>query len=378
MKTPESKRVAVLRSNPSDFAFWKVLMALRNRYGVDCYIWDRRGDYDQIALDENIRFRRFRVQAGFYNVGTFLKLLLFELWLFIRLLFARVNYIHSIDLDTGLIGFFVAKLRGKPFIYQCLDPYYLNLPPQWPKFLGKWAKKMETRLISAADLFIITDRLRLSQHEGANPKRVAEFANVPSAVVSDLEEQSNGEFVVGYIGALVEGRNLMTIIDALGELEQEGIRLVVGGYGPLDEVIAEACRKYKNIDYMGWIPLSRHNQEVLNLESSFDAFIYTNDPDNDGQKWVSPNKLFESMALGKPIVVSEGTLVAERVSSVGNGIMVKYGSKKELQSAILRLKNGPGLVREMGEKGKNEYTQNWTWEIMEKRLLDAYRELGAF
>ena len=35
------------------------------------------------------------------------------------------------------------------------------------------------------------------------------------------------------------------------------------------------------------------------------------DPDHAGYRWVSPNKVFESMALGRPIIVAERTLAAE-------------------------------------------------------------------
>jgi hypothetical protein len=31
----------------------------------------------------------------------------------------------------------------------------------------------------------------------------------------------------------------------------------------------------------------------------------------------------------------------------------------------------------MGKRGKNEFYKSWTWEIMEKRLLDAYYDIGV-
>jgi hypothetical protein len=78
-----------------------------------------------------------------------------------------VDFIHAIDLDTGFVGLITAKLLGKPFVYQCLDPYYTVLPRKWPKFLAGIAKSLENFVITHADLFIITDLLRLPQHEGA-------------------------------------------------------------------------------------------------------------------------------------------------------------------------------------------------------------------
>jgi len=350
-----------------------VLTALLTRYEVDCYLWDRQGDYKPVIQHPNLRYHRCTVRAGYYSVGTLFKLVLFELWLCFKLLFADVQAIHALELDTGFIGLCVARVRRLRLVYHCLDPYYSHLPLRWPRFLGEWAKRLENLVISASDLFVITDRLRTPQHAGAHPARVVEFPNVPYLDVSGLQKPPSDDFVVGYIGTLMEGRNLLTIVDAVGALADHGIRLVIGGYGQLEQAIAERARHYRNVTYTGWLPYP----EVLKLESTFDLFVYTIDPRRASQRWASPNKLFESMALGRPMIVAEGTLAAERVSAIGNGVIVTYGSQDELTRAILQLKNDATRVGEMGQKGRREFDSNWRWEIMAQRLLDAYGDLPA-
>jgi glycosyltransferase involved in cell wall biosynthesis len=369
------KRVALLRSNPKDFAYGRILITLSKQYAIDCFLWDRQGDHSPFIHNENIKYHKCGLKGGFYDFSTLAKVLLFDLWLFWKLIFAKVQYIHAIDLDTGVVGLLVSKIKRKPFIYHCLDPYYANLPSRWPSFLGTCAKWLENTVISRADLFVITDKLRIAQHAGANPKRMLEFANVPT--FADREFQQNGrkdgeKFVVGYIGSLIEGRNLVEIVETVGELKDSGIGMVIGGFGPLEEEIARRAKSRKNISYVGWIPYT----DVLKMEKSFHVFLYTTDPGSESQKWVSPAKLFESMALGKPIIVSKDTLAAQRVASIGNGISVEYGSKSALRDAILELKNDPGKTQQLGRSGKKEFERAWTHEIMEKRLLDAYRNLN--
>jgi glycosyltransferase involved in cell wall biosynthesis len=368
------KRVALLRSNPKDFAYGRVAITLSKQYAVDCFLWDRQGDHAPFIHNENIKYQKCKLKGGFYDFRTLLKVLFFDLWLFWKLIFTSAQYIHAIDLDTGVVGLLVSKIKRKPFIYHCLDPYYANLPAGWPSFLGKGAKWIENIVISKSDLFIITDKLRIVQHAGANPTRVLEFANVPPVLEPEPQQdgRENGvDFVVGYIGSLIEGRNLVDIVETVGELQESGIRMVIGGFGPLEEEITKRARIRNNVSYVGWIPYA----EVLRTENSFDVFIYTTDPVSESQKWVSPAKLFESMALGKPIVVSKDTLAAQRVALIGNGIAVEYGSKAALRDAILELKNDPGMTRQMGRRGKQEFERAWTYEIMEERLLEAYREL---
>jgi glycosyltransferase involved in cell wall biosynthesis len=126
-----------------------------------------------------------------------------------------------------------------------------------------------------------------------------------------------------------------------------------------------------NVRFLAWVPA----EELYPLERSFDCFVYVTDRESPAYRWVSPNKLFESMALGRPIIVGEGTLSAERAAAAGSGIAVPYGDRSALKSAILKLKNSPELARQMGEKGRLEFERSWRPEVMEERLLGAYGEL---
>lgn len=366
MKTPT---IAVLRSNPKDAALSRLVKNLSRIAEVDCYLWDRQRDFQPAVANEHIRYVKCGIRAGYYSLGTLLKLVLFQVWLFGKLLTARCDVIHAIDLDTGLPGWLAAKLRGKRFVYHCLDPYYAILPENWPGFLAAFARWLENRLISSADLFIITDQLRMPQHQGANPRRMVEIANVPTLPEFSPPPSASGLFTVGYLGSLIEGRNLQTVIEACGELANQGVRLIIGSFGPLEKQIEELTTRWPNIEFRKWIP---SYEKMLEEEASFDLFFHITDPANESQKWVSPNKLFESMAFGKPIIVAQGTLAARRVELFGNGVEVPYGSRKGLQEAILRLKGDPELARRMGEKGRVEFQHNWRPELMEGRLLEAY------
>lgn len=367
------EEVAVLRSYPKDAALGKIIKGLSRAYQVDCFIWDRQGDYQPIVVNDNVRYIKCGIRAEYYNLSTFLKLFLFELWLLLKLLGSRIDCIHAIDLDTGFVGLCAAKLRGKKFVYQCLDPYYTVLPKGWPKFLASIAKWLENFVITHADLFIITDLLRMPQHEGAKPKSVVEVANVPIIDVPKRTSSVKEGFTVGYIGSLAEGRGLTTIIEAVGGLKDYGVKLAIGGFGPLADVIREAAGKYDNVTYTSWVPF----EQFFELESTFDLFVYPTDKDDPAHRWVSPNKLFESMAFGRPIIVGEGTLAAKRVEAVGNGLAVSYGSIEELKKAILYFKDNPDSAGEMGARGKAEFERNWRPELMEKRLLESYAGLDT-
>jgi glycosyltransferase involved in cell wall biosynthesis len=226
-------------------------------------------------------------------------------------------------------------------------------------------------VVNQADLFVITDLLRLPQHAGTKPRQVLEFANVPPLHVPTAGAGRTSSFVVGYIGSLNANRNLAELVEVVGELQADGVSLVIGGFGNLEAGLRHLAARYANVEFLSWVPYER----VLELESAFDVMAVVYDKQDAAHRWGSPNKLFEAMALGKPLIVGDGTISASRALAVGNGVAVAYGSKTELRDAILFLKNHPEQAAQMGQRGRELFLREYNLEVMAARLLDAYRNL---
>jgi glycosyltransferase involved in cell wall biosynthesis len=79
------------------------------------------------------------------------------------------------------------------------------------------------------------------------------------------------------------------------------------------------------------------------------------------QTGVSPLKVFEYLACGKPVIASriEGLEVIERT---GVGILVEPADPADLESALLKLLNDPQLCREMGRIGLEVAREEFRWE----------------
>lgn len=87
-----------------------------------------------------------------------------------------------------------------------------------------------------------------------------------------------------------------------------------------------------------------------------------------------PYKFYESLALGKPMIVCRSTGIDKIVEAYNLGITIPYNAD-EFYRALYKLLKDPVRCKEMGQNGKKLYEEKYRWEIMEKKLLQAYSEL---
>lgn len=358
----------MLRSNPKDSSLERLLTILSLEYQTLALIWDREDDYEAPLANERLEIRRCLIRGRYHHISTLWGIARLQPWLALATLRARPRVVHAMDLDTGLVGLVLARILRVPFVYQCLDPYAGSLPSTWPRLLGRLVNRLENLVISGSDLFVITDLKRIPQHRGATPRRVVEFANVPLLATIPAPSR-NGGFLVGYIGSLVPHRSLDVIIDTVGDLAPEGVRLILGGFGPLSRELEAQAAAYSNIEFRGWVP----SEELMSTMATFDVFVQIEDPKHPAYRWVSPNKVFESMALGRPIIVAAGTLAAERVRESGHGLAVTYGNASELRATLMALHRDAVRRADLGHAGRAEYLRAWTPVIVGAKLLGAYR-----
>lgn len=88
-----------------------------------------------------------------------------------------------------------------------------------------------------------------------------------------------------------------------------------------------------------------------------------------------PQKLFEFMALGMPVVMSDLAPSRPFMGDGKAGFMVNPSDPGAYAEAILRLLQSPGLCQEMGAEGRRRVEQQYNWERESQKLLTLYQEL---
>ncbi len=84
---------------------------------------------------------------------------------------------------------------------------------------------------------------------------------------------------------------------------------------------------------------------------------------------VIPSKIFEAMAVAKPIVLAVAGESAEIVTGAGAGVICRPESPDELAAAILRLRSDPELAREFGLNGRHAAENEFCRRAAARRML---------
>lgn len=261
-------------------------------------------------LGAGINIRRVRA-TGRYGGGmaNLWGLVVFNLALINIHLRNRPRVIHAVDLDTAIPALLAKWLIGSRFVYDIADWYSASRRVGCLAPLISWLERLVVR---KADYVFLADERRLQQI-GREPCRWAAICNSPKTTApSDDLELSAPYFA--YVGVLHRDRG----IEDLGKSAvAAGVNLVIGGYGPLEEKCRLMAEKSPLIRFLGKVPYKR----ALRVEGGSVAVLALYDPNLPNNRLASPNKLYEAMMLGKPIITSAGTLVADIVTRerIGSG-----------------------------------------------------------
>jgi glycosyltransferase involved in cell wall biosynthesis len=189
----------------------------------------------------------------------------------------------------------------------------------------------------------------------------------PDGLVNKLrgEMSPDGKPAVMYIGVLEPNRNLMELVEGFAGEKARGARLLVGGYGTLEKQIAGM--KGPRFKFIG--PVKPADLPAYTLAADILVAVYN--PAFGNNRDSAPNKLFEAMSAGKPIIVAKGTWTGQTVERTGCGLSAAYGTD-EVFASIERLIDDKALYERCSSNGIKAFNEEYNWPIMEKRLLDLY------
>jgi len=262
----------------------------------------------------------------------------------------------------GVTAWLVARLKGIPFLFEVRD--------LWPKFaiavgvlnnpviirMSEWLEKFlyrrADRLIVNSPGYIEHVAKRGGKHvtlipNGADPDMFEPPAN-RSAVRQSLKLEDH--YIVLYAGAHGLSNDLGIILQAAKKLESEPMIhfVLVGGGKDKSALVQQA--KEMNLTNLTFLP-ARSKTEMPALIGASDACIAILKP-IEAFKTTYPNKVFDYMAAGRPVILAIDGVIREVVEKAEAGVFVPPGNPDALAFAIMDMASHRERGQKMGIAGR--------------------------
>ena len=212
--------------------------------------------------------------------------------------------------------------------------------------------------------------------EGADARKLSVVSNTPPRARAEQgaseRRTSPTTMTVAYLGLLEVARGIGELIDAIGILrEQHGgaFRAIVIGGGRDAELFAARARAAGLLDtsitFLGLLP----HADALAAVAAADIGVI---PHHATELWNStiPNKLFDYMAAGLPVVSSDTVPCARIIRETQCGEIFRSGDARSLADAIEKA-SALGELERRGAAGRKAILDRYNWEHDTATLLDS-------
>ena len=234
---------------------------------------------------------------------------------------------------------------------------------------------LEQLTVFFIDAIVTSLGSRLAARFPANKTVVVEnFALEDMADYFDQSPRSfEGNKKLVYSGGLRDHIGSLQIVQAMEHVKTPGVRLTIVGQ-EIDTQETRAIKKlpvYQDkVDFLGMVDLKTVYQHMHSAAIGLMCLQPVH-----GYEDTSPNKLYEYMSSGLPMIASDFPLWKDDLTGANTGLAVDPTDPVAIAGAIDSLLANPGLRRTMSENGKRLFRAQYSWSSQEAKLLALYQRL---
>lgn len=276
----------------------------------------------------------------------------------------KITVIHAFDLDTAFPSvvfkfFFNRKVK---VIFDICDWMSATLYNQNKIILFAF-KKMESFTIKHSDEVIICEPERIEQIPYKLNKKELVVPNIPSfndisfLKHDDKYKFDNDNITLSYVGGFAPCRNLNEIFEAV---QSKKFNLLIAGFGT--KSIEDKCLELSNLDNVKYFGKVNY-KDGLNIMYNSDIIYAMYSKINPNHFFAAPNKYYEAMMLGKPIISTKGINMEKKILDNKLGYIIDESSV-ELLNLIINIDINDILL-----KGNNAYE---LWQNKYMNYIDDY------
>lgn len=321
-----------------------------------------------------------------HRVFSFLSFMFSSFWLGLRVKQVDLVWGTSPPIFQGATAWGLARLKRVPFLFEVRD--------LWPAFaidvgvlrnpiLIRASLWLESFLYRHADRLVVNSPGFIEHVTRRGAKQVELVPNGADAAMFDPyasgagfreDYDLQGKFVAIYAGAHGMSNDLGVLLQAARELlDTPQIVIALIGDGKEKPALMQQAdeMKVKNVRFIPPMPKARMAQAL----AAADACIAILKP-IPMYATVYPNKVFDYMAAGRPVILAIDGVIRQVVEAAEAGMFVQPGEVHAMTLAIRELANHPDQGRAMGLRGRQYVEAHFNRPDLAEKLAILIEELG--
>lgn len=320
---------------------------------------------------------------SYHTPGPFVRLLAFikvQFILLINLIKIKPDAIyirnHFATFPTAL----VAKLLRKPVVQEVNGPYE-DLFIAWPKTkmlapLFKWLIRKQLKWADA--VVAVTPQLGEWVQSETGQRSIQIIPNGANPEIFQPQAQLKYDLPKPYavfFGALARWQGIDTLIKAAySPYWPPDVNMIIVGDGAEREVVEKAALNNTKITYLGPVPYLDIAGIVANSVASL---VPKNNQGDRSSTGLFPLKLFETIACGAPVIVTDFPGQADLVRRYSCGLVIPPDDPDALAKAVTILYTNPTMRLDMGVRGRKAIEEEHSWDCRAAKTDDLLRQILA-
>lgn len=226
--------------------------------------------------------------------------------------------------------------NNKKFLYEESDMIHLSIRNGFIRWVLEWMNK---RFIRKSLMTIFTSEGFLQYHYGNNKEWPSNYVIMPNKIHPDIlnfpllskAEPSHHNLRFAFVG-YIRYESVYHIADIISKnFPQHEFHF----YGEflLDSIKEEfmTLNRRKNVFFHGFF---KNPDELPKIYSNIDVVVSNYDVNYINERYLEPNKLYESIYFRTPIIVTKGTFLAQKVNDLHCGWDVDARCEKEVVNMV--------------------------------------------
>lgn len=278
-----------------------------------------------------------------------------------------LEYLRAPSFDVMYVPFpghevmFLARLlTRKPIVFDVFTSHYEgyvldrqktqpgSLRARWYRFLDRWSVRL-------ADAVLIDTQAHidffLNEYGGDRRKFHRVWVGTDPDIMHPAGPEPEGPFTVHFHGTVIPLQGIPYIEQAVESLKEEGIVFNLIGVNrprvPYEQLSAAMATAHVCLGIFGDTPKTQN---------------------------VIPNKVFEALAVGRPVITADTSAVRELLDDQ-SAILIPTADSEVLAQAILRLKSDPAARVRIGEAGRHILLAHATPAILGTQVSRIMKQL---